>query len=153
MYRSIHRSLLDRHSTDTSVDCRPRVDRCFSGNSTDVGRGIDRDRIGSLSVNYRRNIDHLSAECQSCIIRQSSESLPIGTCILSNAPVSRHIGRHMGRLSTVTIGRVSVDISAEYRPTYRPIVHRYLADNVGGHIGRHVDNDLAVMSNTLRIFQ
>ena len=40
-----------------------------------------------------------------------------------------------------------------YRPTYRPIVDRYLADSVGRHIGRHVDRDLAVMSNTLRIFQ
>ena len=51
------------------IDCRPRVDRCFRGDSTDVGRGIDRDRIGSLSVNYRRNIGELSAECRSCIIR------------------------------------------------------------------------------------
>ena len=69
IHRSIYRTWLDRHPTDMSIDCRPRVDRCFRGDSTDVGRGIDRDRIGSLSVNYRRNIGELSAECRSCIIR------------------------------------------------------------------------------------
>ena len=54
---------IDRYIDHYSIDPRPtrdrhrpRVDRCFYRASTDVGRGIDRDHIGSLSVNYRRDI-------------------------------------------------------------------------------------------------
>ena len=53
--------ILYRLSTDMSIHCRPRVDRCFGRASTDVGRRIDRDHIGRLSVNYRRDISQLSA--------------------------------------------------------------------------------------------
>ena len=45
-----------------SIHCRPRVDRCFGQASTDVGRRIDHDHIGRLSVNYRRDIGQLSAK-------------------------------------------------------------------------------------------
>ena len=55
------RSTLDRHATDMSTHCRPRVNRCFGRASTDVGRRIDRDHIGRLSVNYRRDIGQLWA--------------------------------------------------------------------------------------------
>ena len=58
------------------IDCRPRVDRCFRGDSTDVGRGIDRDRIGSLSVNYggisvnsRRNVGRVSFDSRARVYR------------------------------------------------------------------------------------
>ena len=60
MHRSMYRSILDRLSTDMSIHCRPRVDRCFVRASTDVVRRIDRDHIGRLSVNYRRDIGQLS---------------------------------------------------------------------------------------------
>ena len=62
------RPTLDRHVTNMSINCRPRVDRCFGRASTDVSRGIDRDHIGSLSVNFPWDIGQLSAECQLCII-------------------------------------------------------------------------------------
>ena len=62
-------STLKRHATNMSIDCRLRVNRCFGRASTDVRRGIDRDHIGSISVNYRRDIGQLSVECRSCIIR------------------------------------------------------------------------------------
>ena len=65
----VTRSTLDRHATNMSIDCRLRVNRCFGRASTDVRRGIDRDHIGSISVNYRRDIGQLSVECRSCIIR------------------------------------------------------------------------------------
>ena len=59
------RPTLGRHAIDMSIDCRLRVDRRFGRDATDVVR----DHIGSLSVNYRRDISQLSAECRSCIIR------------------------------------------------------------------------------------
>ena len=61
-------STLDRHVTDTSIDSRPRVNQCFGRASTDVSPGIDCDHIGSLSVNYWRDISQLLAEFRSCII-------------------------------------------------------------------------------------
>ena len=56
---------------------------------------------GEISVNYWRNVGRvsfdrgeLSAEFWSCIIRESSKILPIGTYVLK-APVGRHINRHI----------------------------------------------------------
>ena len=69
MHRSRYRSLLDRPSTDTQLTCLSTVDQCFGRASTDVGRAIDRDHVGNISVNYRQDIGQLSAECRSCIIQ------------------------------------------------------------------------------------
>ena len=45
-------------------------------------------------------------------------------------------------------------LSAQYRPTYQPIVTVDIGRlSLGQHIGRHIDGDLADMSNKLRIFQ
>ena len=122
----VTRSTLDRHATNMSIDCRPRVDLCFGRASTDVGRGIDRDHIGSLSVNYRRDIGLLSAECRSCIIRQSSESLPIQSADLSTDTIGdinryyRPILDTIDRCIDQCIGRY-ID---RYQSIYRPVVCR-----------------------------
>ena len=53
----------------------------------------------------------------------------------------------MGQLSTATIGQVSVDISAKYRPTYHSIVTVNIGrPSVGRHIDQHFDQDLANIS-------
>ena len=113
MHRSMYRSLLDRPSTDTRLTCRSTLDRCFGRGPTDVGRGIDRDHMGSISINYRRDIGQLTVECRSCIIRQSSGSLPILSA----------------NLSTDTIGD-----SRYYPPIYRPILN-----TIDRCIGRYID--------------
>ena len=74
------RPTCDRHATDMSIHCRPRVDRFFGPASTDVGRRIDRDHIGRLSVNYRRDIGQLSANMSTDTmvpIDISADSRPI----------------------------------------------------------------------------
>ena len=80
MHRSIYRMLLDRPSTDTRLTCRSTVDRCFGRASTDVGRGIDRKHIGSLSVNYRRNVGRVAFDSR---VRVYQYNLPIYQPILS----------------------------------------------------------------------
>ena len=130
MHRSMYRSLLDRPSTDTRLTCRSTVDRCFGRASTDVGRGIDRDHMGSISVNYRRDIGQLSVECRSCIIRQSSESLPILSADLSTDTIDQYIDLYQ---------ILSIDISTDilidtryYPPMYRPI-----PDTIDPYIDRY----------------
>ena len=104
--------------------------------STVTVSGAYRSTTGGISVNSRRNVGRVSFDSRARVYRKEH------ACILSKAPVSGHVGRHIGRLSAATVGRASVDISAEYRPTYRPIcpiffnfsyrsiVDRYLADSV-----------------------
>ena len=84
IHRSMYRSILDRLSTDMRPTCRSTVDReptdVFGPASTDVGRRIDRDHIGRLSVNYRRDIGQLSANMSTDTmvpIDISADSRPI----------------------------------------------------------------------------
>ena len=123
--RPVTQSTLDRYVDRLSTDVFMEIPLMSVEVSTVTISGAYRSTTGGILVNSRRNVGRVSFD--------SRASLPIGTyiCMLSKAPVSRHISRHIGRLSTVTIGQVSVDISAEYRPTYRPIVDRYLANSVG----------------------
>ena len=101
----MYRSILDRLSTDTLIHCRPRVDRCFGRASTGVGRRIDRDHIGRLSVNYRRDIGQLSANTST------DTMVPID--------VSADI---MGHNNSKTPNKISILLSYKYyRPMYREI--------------------------------
>ena len=91
----MYRSLLDQPSTDIRPTCGSTVDRCSGRASTNVGRGIDHDRIESLSVNYWWNIGQQTAECWSYIIRQSSKSLPILSANLSTDTIDQYIDLHV----------------------------------------------------------
>ena len=95
------RSTLDRHATNMSIHCRLRVDRCCGRASIDVGRRIDRDHIGRLSVNYRRDIGQLSANMST------DTMVPID--------VSADI---MGHNNSKTPNKISIFLSYKY---YRPI--------------------------------
>ena len=121
----VTRSTLDRHATNMSIDCRLRVGRCFGRTSTDVGRGIDRDHIGSLSVNYRRDIGQPSAECRSCSIRQLILSVIIDTIdrylILSTDYRPMYWQIYLPILEHLSTGCGSVECRPMYQPIYRPI--------------------------------
>ena len=121
----MYQSILDRLSTDMSIHCRPRVDRCFGQASTNVSRRIDRDHIGRLSVNYRRDISQLSADTM-VLVDVSANSRH--TDILGE--VSVHYRSSIGEVSRPTI---STDTALIYRPilnrastTTPSILDRYL---------------------------
>ena len=120
----VTRSTLDGHATDMSIDYRPRVYRCFYRASTGVGRGIDRDHIGSLSVNYRRNVGRISFDSWA---RVYAYYVPIYRTILST-----NISTYTRYYLPIYRPLLSTD-PRYYRPMYRPIywlildpIHQYI---------------------------
>ena len=112
MHRLMYRSILDRLSTDMRPTCRSTVDRCFVRASTDVGRRIDRDHIGRLAVNYRRDIGQRSANMSTDTMVPldiSADSRPIPWVITTAKrltksayfyrmnTIDRYIERHIDR--------------------------------------------------------
>ena len=137
----MYRSILDRLSTDMSIHCWPRVDRCFVRASTDVVRRIDRDHIGRLSVNYRRDIGQLSANMSTDTMDHNNSKTPNKISIFlwykSYRPMYREIYRPMSRpiyrpMYSVkyryTIGEASVNTKSPTISTDR---------RVGRYIGRY----------------
>ena len=112
----------DRRATDMSLDCRPRVERCFARASTDVGRGIDRDHIGhgsttdGISVNYRRNVGCVSFDSRARVYRYY---LPIYPPILSKN-ISTYI-RYYLPIHRLIYRPILDPIYRYHRPMYGPI--------------------------------
>ena len=106
----VTRLTLDRHVTYMSIDCRPRVDRCFGSASTDFGRGIDCDHVGSIyrsttgriSVNYRQSVGRVSFDSRARVYQYY---LPIYRLILSVIldTIHRYIDRYLILSTDVSI--------------------------------------------------
>ena len=64
---------IDRYSIDTRPIRRSTVDRCFRGDSTDVGPGIDRELIGQLPAEYRSTLGGMSVVYHSIAERESTD--------------------------------------------------------------------------------
>ena len=138
--RYIDRYLIDprptgnQHVDQLSIACQPRVNRCFGRASTDVGRGIDRDHIGStttggISVNYRWSVGRVSFDSRARVYRYY---LPIYRPILST------------NISTYTryyllIYRPILDhIYRYHRPIYHVILNT-IDRCIDQCIGRYID--------------
>ena len=118
-----------------SIDYRPRVYRCFYRASTGVGRGIDRDHIGSLSVNYRRNVGRISFDSWA---RVYAYYVPIYRTILST-----NISTYTRYYLPIYRPLLSTD-SRYYRAIYRPIYWLIL-----DHIHRSIDRYQILSTDTI----
>ena len=105
MHRSIYRSLLDQPSTDTRLTCRSTVNRESTNVSVELPlmsaevstvtiSGAYWSTTGGISVNYRRNVGHVSFDSWARVYRHY---LPIYRPILSVIldTIHRYIARYL----------------------------------------------------------
>ena len=129
---------LNRHATNMSIDCRPRVDGCFGRDSTDVAEvstvtisGSYQSTTGGISVNYRRNVGRVSFDSRARVYQYY---LPIYRPILSVIldTIHRCIDQSIGRYTCTSTDTWALFYRpVECRPMYQPIYRLILTNTLG----------------------
>ena len=138
MRRSIYWSLLDQPSTNTWPTCRSTVDPELTNVSVELPlmsaevstvtiSGAYRSTTGGISVNYRRNVGHVSFDIRAKVYQYY---LPIYRPILSVIldTLHQYIARYL-ILSTDVSTDVSTNVSADTSTDTRAFIDRSSVDH------------------------